>query len=113
MTNSKCTDPEVLETRFPIRILRFELRRGSGGKGARPGGDGLIREIEFLSAMRVSVISERRVLAPYGMRGGGPGALGMNLLNGKPLPHRVSLEVSPGDVLRIETPGGGGWGEPT
>jgi 5-oxoprolinase (ATP-hydrolysing) len=113
MTNSKCTDPEVLETRFPIRILRFELRRGSGGEGARRGGDGLIREIEFLSAMRVSVLSERRVLAPYGMRGGGPGAPGMNLLNGKPLPHRVSLEVSPGDVLRIETPGGGGWGEPT
>jgi 5-oxoprolinase (ATP-hydrolysing) len=111
MTNSKCTDPEVLETRFPIRVRRFELRRGSGGKGARAGGDGLIRELEFLAAMRVSVLSERRILSPYGMRGGGPGAPGMNLLNGKQLAHRVTLEVSPGDVLRVETPGGGAWGD--
>jgi 5-oxoprolinase (ATP-hydrolysing) len=113
MTNSKCTDPEILETRFPIRIRRFELRRGSGGNGARRGGDGLIREIEFLSPMRVSVVSERRTIPPYGMRGGAPGAPGMNLLNGKRLPHRVTVEVSSGDVLRIETPGGGAWGEPT
>ncbi len=112
MTNSKCTDPEVLETRFPIRVRRFELRRGSGGEGAHRGGDGLIRELEFLAAMRVSVVSERRRVAPYGMRGGGSGAPGMNLLNSKPLRHRVSVEVSPGDVLRIETPGGGGWGRP-
>ncbi|MGB5546272.1 MAG: hydantoinase B/oxoprolinase family protein, partial [Polyangiales bacterium] len=112
MTNSKCTDPEVLETRFPIRIRRFEIRRGSGGAGARSGGDGLIRELEFLAPMRVSVLSERRVVPPYGMRGGDPGAPGMNLLNGKQLPHRLSAEVSPGDVLRVETPGGGGWGKP-
>ena len=112
MTNSKCTDPEVLETRFPIRIRRFELRRGSGGQGLRPGGDGLIRELEFLAPMRVSVLSERRIVPPYGMRGGGPGALGMNLLNDKPLAHRVTVEVSPGDVLRVETPGGGAWGSP-
>ncbi|MCZ6807021.1 MAG: hydantoinase B/oxoprolinase family protein [Deltaproteobacteria bacterium] len=112
MTNSKCTDPEVLETRFPVRIRRFQLREGSGGKGAHPGGEGLIREIEFLAPMRVSVLSERRVVRPYGMRGGGHGAAGMNLLNGTKLPHRVSIEVSEGDVLRIETPGGGGWGEP-
>ncbi|MGB5696308.1 MAG: hydantoinase B/oxoprolinase family protein, partial [Polyangiales bacterium] len=111
MTNSKCTDPEILETRFPVRIRRFELRRGSGGKGAHRGGDGLVREIEFLAPMRVSVISERRVVPPYGMRGGGPGTVGMNLINGKPLGHRATLEVSPGDVLRIETPGGGAWGE--
>ena len=110
MTNSRCTDPEVLETRFPIRIRRFELRRGSGGKGARTGGNGLIRELEFLAAMRVSVLSERRVVPPYGMRGGGPGAPGMNLLNDKPLAHRVTVDVSPGDVLRVETPGGGAWG---
>jgi 5-oxoprolinase (ATP-hydrolysing) len=112
MTNSKCTDPEVLETRFPIRIRRFELRRASGGQGANAGGDGLIRELEFLAPMRVSVLSERRVVAPYGMRGGGPGAPGMNLLNGKQLAHRVTVDVSPGDVLRVETPGGGAWGDP-
>jgi 5-oxoprolinase (ATP-hydrolysing) len=110
MTNSRCTDPEVLETRFPVRILRFELRKGSGGRGLRPGGDGLIREIELLAPMRISVVSERRVFAPYGMRGGGSGARGMNLLNGKPLGHRVCVDVSSGDVLRIETPGGGAWG---
>jgi 5-oxoprolinase (ATP-hydrolysing) len=112
MTNSKCTDPEILETRFPVRIRRFELRSGSGGKGAHAGGEGLIRELEFLAPMRVSVLSERRVVPPYGMRGGGPGAPGMNLLNGKQLAHRVTVEVSPGDVLRIETPGGGAWGDP-
>ncbi|UCH29291.1 MAG: hydantoinase B/oxoprolinase family protein [Myxococcales bacterium] len=112
MTNSKCTDPEVLETRFPIRVRRFALREGSGGRGAQPGGDGLIRELEFLAPMRVSVVSERRVVPPYGMRGGGPGAPGMNLLNGKPLEHRVTVEVAPGDVLRVETPGGGAWGDP-
>jgi len=111
MTNSKCTDPEVLETRFPVRVRRFALRHGSGGEGARAGGEGLIRELEFLAAMRVSVLSERRLIPPYGMRGGGPGAPGMNLLNGNPLDHRVSVDVSPGDVLRIETPGGGAWGE--
>jgi 5-oxoprolinase (ATP-hydrolysing) len=112
MTNSKCTDPEVLETRFPIRVRRFELRRGSGGTGALAGGDGLIRELEFLAPMRVSVLSERRIIPPYGMRGGGPGARGMNLLNGKQLAHRVTVEVSPADVLRVETPGGGAWGDP-
>lgn len=110
MTNSKATDPEVLETRFPVRIRRFAVREGSGGSGEHPGGDGLVREIEFEAPMRVSVLSERRVVAPYGMRGGGSGARGMNRLNGKELPHRVSVDVEPGDVLRIETPGGGGWG---
>ena len=111
MTNSKCTDTEVLETRFPVRVRRFERRHGSGGTGANGGGDGLIRELEFLAPMRVSVLSERRILPPYGMRGGGPGARGMNLLNDKQLAHRVTVDVSPGDVLRVETPGGGAWGD--
>jgi len=111
MTNSKCTDPEILETRFPVRVRRFSLRYGSGGKGEHPGGDGLIRELEFQSPMRVSVISERRVVAPYGMRGGGPGATGVNSLNGKPIANRVTIQVVPGDVLRVETPGGGAWGD--
>jgi 5-oxoprolinase (ATP-hydrolysing) len=112
MTNSKCTDPEVLETRFPVRVRRFSLRRGSGGKGRQSGGHGLVRELEFLAPMRFSIVSERRRIAPYGMRGGGSGAPGMNLLNGERLGHRVTGTVAPGDVLRIETPGGGGWGEP-
>jgi 5-oxoprolinase (ATP-hydrolysing) len=112
MTNSKCTDPEVLETRFPIRVRRFSLRHGSGGEGALRGGDGLVRELEFLEPMRFSIVSERRTTRPYGMRGGDPGAAGMNLLNGKALEHRVTAEVGPGDVLRVETPGGGGWGTP-
>lgn len=73
----------------------------------------MIREIEFLSSMRVSVLSERRVVAPCDMRGGAPGAPAMNLLNGNQLPHRVTVEVSPDDILRIETPGRGAWGEPT
>ena len=71
----------------------------------------MIRELEFLAPMRVSVLSERRLVPPYGMRGGGPGAPGMNLLNDNPLAHRVSVEVKPGDILRVETPGGGAWGE--
>ncbi len=111
MTNSKATDPEVLETRFPIRLRRFELRQGSGGRGAHRGGEGLIRELEFLSPMRVSILSERRETRPYGMRGGGPGAPGMNRLNEQRLAHRATVEVEPGDVLRVETPGGGGWGD--
>lgn len=73
----------------------------------------MIRKIEFLSPMRVTVLSERRVVTPYGMRGGAPGAPGMNLLNGNQLPHLVTVEVSPVDILRIETPGGGAWGKPT
>lgn len=111
MTNSKCTDPEILETRFPIRVRRFALRGGSGGEGAQRGGDGLIRELEFLSPMEVAIVSERRTTAPYGMRGGDPGTPGMNLLNGRQLGHRVSVQVKPGDILRVETPGGGAWGE--
>ena len=70
----------------------------------------MVRELEFLAPMRVSVVSERRANAPYGMRGGGPGAPGMNLLNDDPLANRVTVEVAAGDVLRVETPGGGAWG---
>lgn len=80
---------------------------------ALAGGDGLIRNIEFLLSVRVTVLSERRAVTPYGMRGGAPGAPGMNLLNSNQLPHRLTVEVSPGDILRIETPGGGAWAKPT
>ncbi|MEO2166883.1 MAG: hydantoinase B/oxoprolinase family protein, partial [bacterium] len=83
MTNTRITDPEVLESRFPVRLCEFSLRRGSGGDGQWRGGDGLVREIEFLAPMRVSLISERRVLAPHGLDGGQSGAPGRNLRNGE------------------------------
>jgi 5-oxoprolinase (ATP-hydrolysing) len=118
MTNTRITDVEVLEARCPVRLRRFELRKGSGGSGASPGGDGVVRSIEFLEPMRVSLLSERRSAAPFGLRGGGPGALGEAILHpaggGTPeqLPGCFSRDVQPGDVLEILTPGGGGFGEP-
>ena len=110
MTNSRCTDPEILETRFPVRLRHFGVRRGSGGHGKFVGGDGIVREFEFLAPMTVSVISERRRTSPYGMDGGAPGKSGVNLLNGEAIGGRQTVEVNKGDVLRVETPGGGGWG---
>ncbi len=110
MTNTRITDPEVLEARFPVRLWRFGLRAGSGGAGTWPGGDGLVRELEFLRPMDVAILSERRLRAPFGLRGGEPGATGRNLLDGEPLPGRATLAVRAGQRLRIETPGGGGVG---
>jgi 5-oxoprolinase (ATP-hydrolysing) len=110
MTNTRITDAEVLETRFPVRLLAFALRRGSGGAGRHHGGDGVIRELEFLAPAEVSILSERRVRAPFGLAGGEPGARGRNALNGCELGGRASFRVVPGDRLRIETPGGGGFG---
>jgi len=116
MTNTRMTDPEILEYRHPdVRIEKFILRRGSGGKGMYPGGDGIIREITFLKPATVSIISERRNFEPYGMNGGGNGKRGANLLkkaHGEiiSLPHRVLLKVDAGDSIIIETPGGGGFG---
>jgi len=111
MTNTLNTPIEVLETRFPLRVTRYGLRRGSGGPGRRVGGDGLVRELEFLSPTAVSLITERRRHAPWGIAGGGPGRPGRNLLNDRELPEKVALDLAAGDRLRIETPGGGGWGE--
>ena len=110
MTNTLNTPIEVLESRFPLRVTRYGLRRGSGGVGARPGGDGLVREIELLGATQVTLLSERRRIAPWGMAGGGPGAPGLNRLNGTELLGKVTLSAKAGDRLTIETPGGGGWG---
>ena len=110
MTNTRITDPEVLEARFPVRLCEFSLRAGSGGLGRWRGGDGLVREIEFLRPMRVSILSERRTRAPFGLAGGASGASGRNLHNGRALGGKVSLEVEAGDRVRIETPGGGGFG---
>ena len=109
MTNTLNTPVEVLEARYPLRVVRYALRRGTGGSGARPGGAGLIRELEFLAPTQLSLLTERRRHAPWGIGGGGDGARGRNLLNGKPLPAKVALQVERGDRLRIETPGGGGY----
>ena len=111
MTNTRITDPEVLEARFPVRLLRFALRRGSGGAGRRRGGDGLVREIEFLEPMRVSVLSQRRTLAPFGLAGGEPGIRGVNRIDGHERPGAFSADVQAGGRVRVETPGGGGYGE--
>ncbi len=112
MTNARITDPEVLERRFPLRLLRFGLRRGSGGRGLHPGGDGLVREFELLAPATVSLLTQRRLRRPYGLSGGAPGALGRNELDGRPLPPVAVVRAEAGARLRIETPGGGGWGVP-
>ncbi|MCC9599189.1 hydantoinase B/oxoprolinase family protein [Stieleria sp. JC731] len=116
MTNTRITDAEVLESRMPIRLREFSIRRGSGGKGKQRGGDGLIREFEFLKPLTVSLITNRRKTQPYGVFGGQPGTSGRNLLiQGDvqtELDPSVTIEVKSGDRLRIETPGGGGWGAP-
>ncbi|MEX0914458.1 MAG: hydantoinase B/oxoprolinase family protein, partial [Wenzhouxiangellaceae bacterium] len=112
MTNTLNTPAEVLEAHFPLRILRYQRRRDSGGQGASPGGDGLVREIEFLESAQATLITERRVHAPWGLAGGKPGARGRNLLDGEELPAKISIAVEAGQVLTIETPGGGGYGKP-
>jgi len=116
MTNTRLTDVEVLEQRFPVRIVEFSIRRGSGGAGVYPGGDGVVRRIEFLQPLQVSILSQRRgPYPPFGLRGGQPGACGRNVLiraNGQQenLPGVVTCRVEAGDILMIATPGGGGWG---
>ncbi len=112
MTNTRITDPEVLEARFPVRLRRFSLRAGSGGAGRWRGGDGLVRELELLEDMRVSILSERRERAPFGLGGGAPGARGRNLHQGRDVGGRASIDARAGEVIRIETPGGGGFGSP-
>jgi N-methylhydantoinase B/oxoprolinase/acetone carboxylase alpha subunit len=114
MTNSLNTPLEALENYLPLKIRRYGLRRGSGGKGANPGGDGMIREYEFLVPTSLTIMSERRKSHPYGIRGGKPGARGKNILirkgRRKDLGSKVNIKLIPGDILRIETPGGGGYG---
>jgi N-methylhydantoinase B len=133
MTNSLNTPVEALESAYPLRVRRYSIRRGSGGKGKHRGGDGVIREIEFLTDVRGTILSERRRLAPYGLRGGGPGKPGRNELirprasdrdsgfgtreSGRKerkqvLPSKATFAAPKGSILRIESPGGGGWGLP-
>jgi 5-oxoprolinase (ATP-hydrolysing) len=115
MTNTRITDPEILEKRYPVLLREFSIRDGSGGPGRFRGGDGLIREIEFLEPLHVAILSERRVIAPYGLEGGETGALGKNLLIKRDgtttdLGGKNQFEAEPGDRIRILTPGGGGYG---
>jgi 5-oxoprolinase (ATP-hydrolysing) len=117
MTNTRITDPEVLEARHPVRLLEFRLRRGSGGAGRWRGGDGLVRRYEFLAPLTVSLLTERRETAPYGLRGGAPGARGRNAVERRDgttqeLRGRATLRLEAGERLRVETPGGGGFGAP-
>ena len=112
MTNTLNTPVEVLESRYPLRVLDYALRPGSGGRGRRRGGDGLVREFLFLAAAHFTVLAERRTHGPWGLAGGEPGQPGRNLLNGREIPGKCEFRVAAGDRLRIETPGGGGHGPP-
>ncbi len=117
MTNSRLTDPEVLEWRFPVLLESFEIRRGSGGAGRHRGGDGIVRRIRFLEKMMAAILSNHRRVAPFGLAGGEPGALGRNWVERADgsrleLSGTAKAEMSPGDVFVIETPGGGGYGRP-
>jgi len=110
MSNTLNTPIEALELEFPLRAVEYAVRRGSGGDGAYPGGDGVVREVEALEEMRFSLIGERRRHAPPGAVGGSDGRPGIDTLNGEPLPAKTTGTLRPGDCLRIETPGGGGYG---
>lgn len=117
MTNTRITDPEVLEHRYPVRLERFAVRRGSGGAGCWQGGDGAVRELTFLEPVSLSLLTQHRVERPYGMEGGEPGASGSQKVvraSGEvvELGPVDGCEVGPGDRLVLETPGGGGWGSP-
>jgi N-methylhydantoinase B len=114
MTNSLNTPAEALEYAYPLRVLRYSYRPGSGGSGKHSGGDGLIREIELLAPSQVTLLTDRRKLSPYGLYGGEPGAVGLTTLvtreGAQILPAKCSISAAQGDVIRLETPGGGGWG---
>ena len=117
MTNSRLTDPEVLEWRYPVRVEAFAVRRGSGGAGAHRGGDGVVRRLRFLEPLGAALVSSSRRVAPYGLAGGLPGACGRNAIaradgSVEELPGVAGAQMKPGDVLIVETPGGGGYGAP-
>ncbi|HAW31442.1 MAG TPA: hydantoinase, partial [Planctomycetaceae bacterium] len=119
MTNTRLTDAEIIERRYPVRLHEFSIRQGSGGTGQHHGGAGIIRQIEFLKPLKISLISERRgEYAPFGLAGGTPGQIGENLLQktgesaSESLGGKFSLSVEAGDILTIKTPGGGGFGKP-
>jgi 5-oxoprolinase (ATP-hydrolysing) len=115
MTNSRLTDPEVLEFRYPVRLESYEIRAGSGGAGRWHGGNGGTRRVRFLEAMTASILANNRSIAPFGMAGGQPGEAGRNWVERtdgriEEMGHIGSVEMKPGDVYVIQTPGGGGYG---
>ena len=114
MTNSRLTDPEVLEWRFPVLLESFAIRPNSGGNGHHHGGNGVIRRLRFLEPMTAAILSNRRVIPPFGLQGGEAGAVGRNLIECRDgtvreLSSTATVEMQPGDVFVIETPGGGGY----
>ena len=120
MTNTRITDPEILERRYPVMLHTFEVRKGSGGRGKNPGGDGLTRVIEPLTPLTMSILSERRSRAPYGLNGGEQGKSGLNLIERAGMDGlcvniggKKTTNLNIGDKLIIHTPGGGGWGVPS
>jgi N-methylhydantoinase B len=113
MTNTLNTPIEVLEKYYPLRITRYEIRQNSGGKGKHNGGDGLIREYEFLQSTSVTLLTERRDHAPWGLSGGGGGKKGKNLINDIAIPAKSTNTLLKGDRLTVCTAGGGAWGDPT
>lgn len=115
MTNTRLTDPEVLEQRYPVVLEQFRIRRGTGGKGKWTGGDGVIRAVRFLKPMDVSFLCGRREVPPQGLAGGGDGAVGRNLKRNRAgettlLPGRTQISCDAGEAVIIETPSGGGYG---
>ncbi|MGA8218345.1 MAG: hydantoinase B/oxoprolinase family protein, partial [Solirubrobacterales bacterium] len=110
MSNTLNTPVEALETDYPLLVRELSVRRGSGGAGRYGGGDGIVRELEATKPMRYTLIGERRRHAPHGRDGGEPGTPGRDLVNGEPVPAKTEGRLSAGDRLRIETPGGGGYG---
>jgi len=117
MTNTRITDPEIMELRLPVRVEEFSIRQNSGGAGKFSGGDGVIRKIRFLDAMTATITASRRLVAPFGLEGGATGACGAQFVERadgqvEPLPGRAAVELAAGDAFIIHTPGGGGYGAP-
>ncbi len=115
MTNTLNTPTEVIEHIYPVRVHSYALRKGSGGRGKFPGGEGIVREIEMLADVQAGILSDRRKLRPYGLKGGSPGSPGKNEIvvkgQARRLPSKCTFRAPAGSIIRIETPGGGGWGK--
>ncbi len=115
MTNSLNTPVEALEHAYPFRVIRYSLRPGSGGQGKFRGGDGIVRELEVLTETQVTSLADRRLRGPYGLHGGADGAPGKNTVirrdgSTQSMPGKASVHLAPGERIRVESPGGGGWG---